>query len=578
MSLSYLLTGDTINTGRQKINTNTDEIITGATNPSNGILQLNQYGGGNIQINYGYFQNGQIAGLNVFKSTSNPLHFTVSLGSYLLNGTQVNSTSQSVTLDNGHATLDRFDLLALDATGTLSVIKGTPSSVPATPSYDETDYYIRSIVYVRAGAGSGSTGGVVVYGGGGSTMSRPQQPSTTGSSYSYFRMGTDENSDSNWSVGIGPNHKINSDFSAAIAGEGNIIESGSSYSSIIGGKNNRIPKNLSGITIIGGQGITADTSNTVYVPTLSATTGMLSPNITADTLTITSAGATIKGQGSLIIYNQSGIMRAGGIGSGSNNCYLESSLGAGGSEYTKNIIANLEGYKLQNVVSGDSSTTAVDRNLALFLNSNGSTIQQDTKFATIVSDNSSTIRRSSEYSFVAGSNTSIVDSGNTSASIISSNQCTIKTGGTYNTIIGSTSSLTNFDTNYVNIIGANARVVTSQYPDYSLFTENLFVGGSFVCDGMTSFGSNITASTQFHIYAAETTAGALTLYLPANPVEGQRIIIKDGEGNAKTGNITIDGQGETIDGNRTYTISANWGFIEIIYNGNLGNWLIISSS
>ena len=66
-------------------------------------------------------------------------------------------------------------------------------------------------------------------------------------------------------------------------------------------------------------------------------------------------------------------------------------------------------------------------------------------------------------------------------------------------------------------------------------------------------------------------AGAVALNLPASPISGQSIIIKDQSGAARTNNITVSGNGHTIDGSASIVLNTNYISITVIYNGN---WFI----
>jgi hypothetical protein len=74
--------------------------------------------------------------------------YLVGAASYYLDGTAVASAQQSVTLTAAHATLDRIDVLVLDASGTLSAIAGTAAVSPAEPTIDPSVYLRLGIVLV----------------------------------------------------------------------------------------------------------------------------------------------------------------------------------------------------------------------------------------------------------------------------------------------------------------------------------------------------------------------------------------------------------------------------------------------
>ena len=75
------------------------------------------------------------------------------------------------------------------------------------------------------------------------------------------------------------------------------------------------------------------------------------------------------------------------------------------------------------------------------------------------------------------------------------------------------------------------------------------------------------------IVVTQTTA-AVTITLPAVPTFGQPVTVVDGDGQAATYNITIDGNGKTISGSATQVISTNYARIAVAYNGT--KWLLIT--
>lgn len=71
----------------------------------------------------------------------------------------------------------------------------------------------------------------------------------------------------------------------------------------------------------------------------------------------------------------------------------------------------------------------------------------------------------------------------------------------------------------------------------------------------------------------DTVGGARTVTLHATPDSGQWITIYDRNGNAAANNVTINGNGNNIDGAASTTISINYGAISMFFDGN--NWKII---
>jgi len=97
-------------------------------------------------------QNGVIDGFAV--STSSGLTVSIASGNAYVNGKKVSrDTSQTVTLSDADASLDRIDLIVLDEDGDASAIEGTPLTNPVPASFSATKVVL---AYVTVSAGSSS--------------------------------------------------------------------------------------------------------------------------------------------------------------------------------------------------------------------------------------------------------------------------------------------------------------------------------------------------------------------------------------------------------------------------------------
>ncbi len=84
-----------------------------------------------------------------------------------------------------------------------------------------------------------------------------------------------------------------------------------------------------------------------------------------------------------------------------------------------------------------------------------------------------------------------------------------------------------------------------------------------------------TGSTYVQLVNSPTTA--LTITLPATPINGQVFRIKDAAGTALTYNITIARNGKLIDGaTNDGVLNTNSGALELVYNTVLGSWFVFS--
>jgi len=92
---------------------------------------------------------------------------------------------------------------------------------------------------------------------------------------------------------------------------------------------------------------------------------------------------------------------------------------------------------------------------------------------------------------------------------------------------------------------------------------------------ITAAGGVTVASDDYIITMKKTVGQITTITLPASPTTSRSIIVKDGNGDAATYNITISGNGKTIDGAATFVLDRNFQAVEIVYNGT--EWNAIGS-
>ena len=88
------------------------------------------------------------------------LVFDVTAADYTIGCKAYNTSATQVTLPNGHATLGRFDVIAVDTNETVIVIEGTPSADPQVPQIDHASQLALTTILVPAGATTASQLGI----------------------------------------------------------------------------------------------------------------------------------------------------------------------------------------------------------------------------------------------------------------------------------------------------------------------------------------------------------------------------------------------------------------------------------
>lgn len=91
---------------------------------------------------------------------------------------------------------------------------------------------------------------------------------------------------------------------------------------------------------------------------------------------------------------------------------------------------------------------------------------------------------------------------------------------------------------------------------------------------ISGISSATTLDASYYVVLGDSTGGGFIITLPASPATGQSYIIKDSGGDALSNNITVSGNGKTIDGGANATINTDYGAFEIVYDGT--QWLTLS--
>lgn len=90
---------------------------------------------------------------------------------------------------------------------------------------------------------------------------------------------------------------------------------------------------------------------------------------------------------------------------------------------------------------------------------------------------------------------------------------------------------------------------------------------------VTTAGNITGLITDYYVIVNKASGQNTTYTLPSSPSTNQRVTVKDGKGDANTHNITVDGNGHTIDGGSSYVIGSPYGWNSVVWNGT--EWSII---
>lgn len=91
---------------------------------------------------------------------------------------------------------------------------------------------------------------------------------------------------------------------------------------------------------------------------------------------------------------------------------------------------------------------------------------------------------------------------------------------------------------------------------------------------VTAAGDVAAAATDEMIVCAKAVAATFAINLPASPANDQRIIVKDGRGDAMRYPISIVPAAGTIEGQASIVLDRNWGMIVLRYAGVGIGWIV----
>jgi len=133
--------------------------------------------------------------------------------------------------------------------------------------------------------------------------------------------------------------------------------------------------------------------------------------------------------------------------------------------------------------------------------------------------------------------------------------------------------------NIISVPGASGSIITIDGAGNLIAsTANVDSSGTITMPGGQIVNGVITSSVSYNMQQTDwlvisTATTARTIFLPSSPVTWQYHNVKDGAGNANSKKITIDGNGNDIDGDATIIINGKYSAYSFVYNGT--EWNVI---
>ena len=138
-------------------------------------------------------------------------------------------------------------------------------------------------------------------------------------------------------------------------------------------------------------------------------------------------------------------------------------------------------------------------------------------------------------------------------------------------------------TNYWSISGSNITPNTGSGISVGEFVGNSLATFNNAIDYQVTTLTTIQPSNTYNVlssdYIVSVGAGvsnALTVNLPSSPILGRTLYVKDEGLDASVNNITIDGNGNTIDGGLTFTMNVELQSVMLTWNG--AEWMVLGDA
>jgi hypothetical protein len=124
------------------------------------------------------------------------------------------------------------------------------------------------------------------------------------------------------------------------------------------------------------------------------------------------------------------------------------------------------------------------------------------------------------------------------------------------------------------VIGLQGRLVSNAAPTLSqVLSWNGITWAPSTINSVSKITTSYSVNSSDGVISVGTTISGINITLPLSPVAGKEIIIKDAVGLCATNNITVLGNGKTIDGASSFVMNTNYKALNLIFDGT--TWMVV---
>lgn len=588
--MQTILTSDTINQGRVKVNDNTAKSVTGATTGTqSGQIDFKTHDPAynfTTSVNLpNVYEGGIIDGMAVTQDGANPLKWNIAAGTYVIGGNVYSYAGGSVTLSNGPlaaTSAGRADLIIATSAGVTTIAGSANSTTPITPFFQESSQLPLAVIVVTASASSTSPPYLVNR----VNVNFSGRIINTGSTVNHAVMGVN-GPISKFAINMGNGGYINSDMSYIFGGRINIISGTTNVPAslvlpndvIIGGLQNNIGSETYRCGIFGntlnlikysrGSNILGSDSSTISGNSLSLNNVIVGG--TVHQIRHNSEYISIFGGQSSNIFLSEVCSFLGGVGTTVDQSFFSTYIGGYTNNLTSTILSQfigtegLTGTNIDNsVILGGGNITTSGITSVVLLGGSGNTVYGGSS-------------RMLNSTILNSFDSRMIGTGVTTNYAMMMGGYGNSLQGDGNVMLGCKNSNISTNRNAV-FIGLEGYTDSTSFPTGSTIVGDVVVTkGEHLSNVIVATSGTTTGTTRAGVYLLNSAAGPITFYLPASSTvsNGYTFTAKDYAGSASTYNITVQGNGTLIDNISAQTMSTGYQAMRFHYSTTTGRWHII---